>query len=158
MKATHRSVSAIGAMTAPGLMDDEYSILDEAHRDGVALDDLQWDLMEVAWNVYGDEDDDAMESFMDETWNLNRENYETYLVAWDALPLHMAAGRGDIDTLRELLDEPGRDLNLADADGNTPLHLTAWNDHGDCSQVLISAGADVNALNHTLQSTSPRFQ
>jgi ankyrin repeat protein len=59
--------------------------------------------------------------------------------------LHCAAGRGDRDTVRLLLDRG------ADADattwlrGFTPLHYAALGKHTDIVELLVNAGADVDA-------------
>lgn len=58
--------------------------------------------------------------------------------------LHGAAGRGDIDTVYELLVEDEVDINDFDANGNTPLHWAALRGHLSVVDVLLEHGADVN--------------
>ena len=56
----------------------------------------------------------------------------------------LAAARGDIDRLAELLagDEP---VNARDADGNSPLHHAAWNSQLKAMQLLLDHGANINS-------------
>ena len=49
--------------------------------------------------------------------------------------------------MRELI-ALGADLNVQDEDGNTPLHSAIASNRIELSKVLISAGADVNALDN----------
>ena len=39
------------------------------------------------------------------------------------------------------------DANIKDADGQTPLHFTAYYGHKEIVELLIAKGADVNAKN-----------
>lgn len=58
--------------------------------------------------------------------------------------LHAAAAR-------DLVSEPaagGRDLNLRDGAGRTPLHVAAFMGHGRSMRALAQAGADLNALDN----------
>ncbi len=74
----------------------------------------------------------------------------------DALALHSAAWRGDINSVRALLDA-GADVNavaptqlfstLYTARG-TPLHFAIFKDHPDIVRLLIEKGADLKARNH----------
>jgi serine/threonine-protein phosphatase 6 regulatory ankyrin repeat subunit A len=45
------------------------------------------------------------------------------------------------------------DVNAKDKDGFTPLHHTAWEGHKEVAELLIAAGADVNAKDFTLGRT-----
>ena len=63
-------------------------------------------------------------------------------------PLHMAAsGLLDSPELCNVLLQQHSDVNAADVDGNQPLHLACKQFHSKASQVLISNGAFVNAVN-----------
>lgn len=64
----------------------------------------------------------------------------------------IAAARGEVDTLRGLLDR-GVSPNARDAFGATPLHAAAVNGSVACIELLFSRGADPNVLN--AQGTSP---
>ena len=58
--------------------------------------------------------------------------------------LHFAAEDGDVEEVKKLLDE-GYQPNLFDELGKTPLHYAAMRGHLDVMNVLLAAGADVNA-------------
>ncbi len=82
-------------------------------------------------------------------------------------PLHVAAMRNDLETVKELLKK-GANPNEEDPDGNTALH---WAVYGpivgyalspeqvsrlsDLIHLLIGGGAKVNAKNHALPAGSP---
>ncbi len=69
--------------------------------------------------------------------------------------LSLAAMRGDIATLRVLLDE-GVDVNAAQGDGTTALHWAASRGDLEMTGVLLDADADVNALTR-LGEMTPLF-
>ncbi|NP_001123694.2 ankyrin repeat domain-containing protein 12 [Xenopus tropicalis] len=58
-------------------------------------------------------------------------------------PLHMAAIRGDISQVKELI-RMGANVNVKDFAGWTPLHEACNMGFYDVAKVLIAAGADVN--------------
>nr|XP_057917458.1 ankyrin repeat domain-containing protein 12 isoform X2 [Doryrhamphus excisus] len=58
-------------------------------------------------------------------------------------PLHMAAIRGDVKQVRELISL-GADVNVKDFAGWTPLHEACNLGYYDVAKVLIAAGAEVN--------------
>ncbi|XP_041951581.1 ankyrin repeat domain-containing protein 12 isoform X2 [Alosa sapidissima] len=58
-------------------------------------------------------------------------------------PLHMAAIRGDVAQVRQLISL-GADVNVKDFAGWTPLHEACNLGYYDVAKVLISAGAEVN--------------
>uniref|UniRef100_A0A8C1RFP7 Ankyrin repeat domain 12 n=1 Tax=Cyprinus carpio TaxID=7962 RepID=A0A8C1RFP7_CYPCA len=58
-------------------------------------------------------------------------------------PLHMAAIRGDVKQVKELI-ELGADVNVKDFAGWTPLHEACNLGYYDVAKVLIGAGAEVN--------------
>jgi len=59
--------------------------------------------------------------------------------------LHHAAGEGDLEKVRRLLEE-GCPINaFEDGLSRTPLHCAAIGNHPDVVRYLIKAGADVNA-------------
>ncbi|KAF4076519.1 hypothetical protein AMELA_G00215950 [Ameiurus melas] len=58
-------------------------------------------------------------------------------------PLHMAAFRGDVKQVKELI-EIGADVNMKDFAGWTPLHEACNHGYYDVAKVLIGAGAEVN--------------
>lgn len=58
-------------------------------------------------------------------------------------PLVGAAARGDVAAVQQLLDD--RDPNEADIDGWSALHAAAVFDHASVVELLLAAGADVDA-------------
>lgn len=60
--------------------------------------------------------------------------------------LHIAANRGDIQTVK-LLIEAGADVNATDRFGDTALHNAANMGHIKVVKLLIDAGADINIKN-----------
>ncbi len=60
--------------------------------------------------------------------------------------LHQAISRGDRAAWKRLLQE-GADVNVRNADGNTPLHLAALHNQVDAVRALLDRGADANATN-----------
>ena len=57
-----------------------------------------------------------------------------------------ATGRADLPAVRQLVAS-GADVNTADADGTTPLHLAVWADDVAIVQELLRAGAKATAAN-----------
>ena len=64
----------------------------------------------------------------------------TYLTPEGDSCLHIAAGRGNLQAVR-LLVEAGLDVNLRGDLGNTPLHYARKGAHGEVVQFLINKGA-----------------
>ncbi|EDL97433.1 lysophospholipase [Rattus norvegicus] len=62
-----------------------------------------------------------------------------------------AAHAGDLDTLQAFV-ELGRDLNLKDYSGQTPLHVAARRGHASVVAMLLQKGVDVDACNEDGQS------
>ena len=67
------------------------------------------------------------------------------------MDLIAAAGRGDIETVKKLMEE-GADIHASNASGVTPLIAAAYQNHVDVAELLIDAGADVNVQDSTQQS------
>ena len=53
---------------------------------------------------------------------------------------------GNVDSVREMLDH-GADINLRDANGDTPLLFYLWNGRWAAALLLLQRGADINAQN-----------
>lgn len=66
---------------------------------------------------------------------------------WGVPLLAIAAGRGDLESVRLLLDH-GADPNLASAVGNAPLMVAAALGHPDVARALLDAGARPTATNN----------
>ncbi len=60
-------------------------------------------------------------------------------------PLHDAAKNGDLEQLKQLLDQ-GTDIEEQDRIVGTALHWAALTDNTEVAQALIAAGADVNSV------------
>jgi uncharacterized protein len=67
------------------------------------------------------------------------------------LPLIDASASGDVDQVRTLLRR-GASVRATDVRGRTPLVAAAYGNHVAVAQVLVSAGADPNEKDGTVQS------
>ena len=67
-------------------------------------------------------------------------------------PVAGAAQRGDRDSIRPLLQQ-GADVNAAQGDGMTALHWAAERDDVEIAEMLIYAGASVEAVTRIGQYT-----
>jgi ankyrin repeat protein len=63
-------------------------------------------------------------------------------------PIHDAARKGDVKKVKELLASDPKLVSDRDKSGDTPLHVAALHGQLAVVQVLIDAGADVNAKNN----------
>lgn len=62
-------------------------------------------------------------------------------------PIHDAARKGDVKKIKDLLASDPKLVNDRDKNGDTPLHQAALHGQSEAAQVLVDAGADVNATN-----------
>ena len=58
-----------------------------------------------------------------------------------------AAKSGDVNTISSLLKSDPSLINACDTDGSTPLHCATWKGHANVVELLLKAGANVNAVN-----------
>jgi ankyrin repeat protein len=63
-------------------------------------------------------------------------------------PIHDAARKGDVKKVKELLASDPKLISDKDKNGDTPLHQAALHGQIAVAQVLIDAGANVNAKNN----------
>ncbi len=63
------------------------------------------------------------------------------------IPLHVAAFVGTKAIVETLLPLDASQVKASDKDGETPLHWASFAGHADIADVLITAGADIQALN-----------
>ena len=76
---------------------------------------------------------------------LRHENIDINTGSMWGTPLCFAAYHGQADIVRELLSEPGIDINLAFENGSTPLYLAAQQGHVEVVKLLLAAsGIKVN--------------
>ena len=66
---------------------------------------------------------------------------------------HRYAPTGFLPAIKYLVEETGADVNAADHEGNTPLHLCASRGDNDCINYLVSKGADVMRVNREGNTT-----
>ena len=66
-------------------------------------------------------------------------------IVWEYSYLHVAVYYGFVGAVRHLLSL-GADVNLVATDGNSPLHLSVKNGQLSTTEVLVSHGAHIDAL------------
>ena len=59
-------------------------------------------------------------------------------------PLHRAAYKGDVETIKELIQQ-GESVHSLNSEGATPLHWAAFKGKPEAAKLLLRYGADVNA-------------
>jgi uncharacterized protein len=66
---------------------------------------------------------------------------------------HRYAPTGFLPAIKFLVEEMGADVNAADHEGNTPVHLCASRGDNECIKYLVSKGADVTRVNREGNTT-----
>jgi uncharacterized protein len=66
---------------------------------------------------------------------------------------HRYAPTGFLPAIKYLVEETGADVNAADHEGNTPLHLCASRGDNECINYLVAKGADVMRVNREGNTT-----
>ena len=74
--------------------------------------------------------------------------------SWQRWQLHAAAGDGNLPLVAELI-AGGYPINRFDELGKTPLHHAVAADQFDVAELLIRAGADVNAHDERVIGNTP---
>lgn len=63
---------------------------------------------------------------------------------------------GEVETVKAVLNEDADLVHAIDPDGSTPLHRAAWKGYVEIVELLIDAGADIDAHNNnTHWGTTP---
>ncbi len=60
-------------------------------------------------------------------------------------PLHLAAEKGDLNRVKNIVEKNPESLNLKDERGWSPLHLAGKKGHLEIAKFLIERGAEINA-------------
>ncbi len=63
-------------------------------------------------------------------------------------PAHLAARTGDIQALANIIRSDPEQIERVDSKNNTALHVAILRDHLEAAQLLIAAGAPINAQNN----------
>lgn len=81
-----------------------------------------------------------MEQFYVSGWDDDDRNVEE-----DGDEIHLAAENGNVETVENLLKDDSNLVHARDKDGYTPLHRACYGDHLKTVEVLLRAGADLEA-------------
>jgi len=68
-----------------------------------------------------------------------------------AFPAHVAASKGNVTSLKHLIEQGIIDINERDEKGSTPAHKAAGNNQAEVLQYLIHTGADMEIRNLALE-------
>ena len=71
----------------------------------------------------------------------------------DTVQFFEAVGRGDIATVENMLKADPSLASAFDSDGATPLHYATFNAHREVVEILLKAGADINARDKIYSAT-----
>jgi len=63
-----------------------------------------------------------------------------------------SANSGNLADVRSQLEKENADVNMTDAQGNTPLHHAAWKGNLSVAEYLLKKGASVNVKDHAGQT------
>ena len=73
----------------------------------------------------------------------------------ESTPAHVAAGTGDVRSLKELVIMNKEYLTARDANGWMPIHEASRGGHREAVELLLSYGADVNAVSSHEEGSTP---
>ena len=86
-------------------------------------------------------DMETVQLLLDHGANVNEQDVDGFTT------LHMAASRGNEALLRRLIYDYKADLGVQLRNGSLPIHSAASEGHKTCVELLIDAGANIDALN-----------
>ena len=73
----------------------------------------------------------------------------------ESTPAHVAAATGDVRSLKELVIMNKEYLTARDANGWMPIHEASRGGHREAVELLLSYGADVNAVSNHEEGSTP---
>ena len=92
----------------------------------------------------GARNDQGVSAVLVALYNQQREITDRLLLAAPVLDTFDAAAAGQIERLRELLDDDATLANAEASDGARPLHLACFFGQTEAAKLLLDGGADVN--------------
>ena len=69
--------------------------------------------------------------------------------------IHIAAGNGDLEAVKEMLGADPKLLNAGNEQGRGPLHMAAFSGRQEVAAFLLDRGADINMADSFYSLTPP---